>query len=208
MLKHITEFLDNINESALDANSMKLYGQMLESWTAGANNTEKDSLQVDVNNIDIASAPPLKDRDLYADTIKDIVSTNFQDVIKEANKMKMTASKRKVIGYWVPVTYNADPNNEKSLTHMIGLVRFDTSGLYIDSVMHILGVYISPVVKNDKDVYEAILHKFGKEYLQNFKNLSKTVMTGLTVIDNNDVLYDMGFEKSKIGLPFATYVIR
>ena len=208
MLKHITEFLDNINESALDANSMKLYGQMLESWTAGANNTEKDSLQVDVNNINIASAPPLKDRDLYADTIKDIVSTNFQDVIKEANKMKMTASKRKVIGYWVPVTYNADPNNEKSLTHMIGLVRFDTSGLYIDSVMHILGVYISPVVKNDKDVYEAILHKFGKEYLQNFKNLSKTVMTGLTVIDNNDVLYDMGFEKSKIGLPFATYVIR
>ena len=208
MLKHITEFLDNINESSLDVNSLKLYGQMLESWTAGANNTEKDSLQVDVNNIDIASAPPLKDRDLYADTIKDIVSTNFQDVIKEANKMKMTASKRKVIGYWIPVTYNADPDNEKSLTHMIGLVRFDTSGLYIDSVMHILGVYISPVVKNDKDVYEAILHKFGKEYLQNFKNLSKTVMTGLTVIDNNDVLYDMGFEKSKIGLPFATYVIR
>ena len=208
MLKHITEFLDNINESSLDANSLKLYGQMLESWTASANNTEKDSLQVDVNNIDIVSAPPLKDRDLYADTIKDIVSTNFQDVIKEANKMKMTASKRKVIGYWIPVTYNADPDNEKSLTHMIGLVRFDTSGLYIDSVMHILGVYISPVVKNDKDVYEAILHKFGKEYLQNFKNLSKTVMTGLTVIDNNDVLYDMGFEKSKIGLPFATYVIR
>lgn len=208
MLKHITEFLDNINESALDANSMKLYGQMLESWSAGANNTEKDSLQVDVNNIDIASAPPLKDKDLYADTVKDIVSTNFQDVIKEANKMKMTASKRKVVGYWVPVTYNADPNNEKSLTHMIGLVRFDTSGLYIDSVMHILGLYISPVVKNDKDVYEAILHKFGKEYLQNFKNLSKTVLTGLTTIDNNDALYDMGFEKSKIGLPFATYVIR
>ena len=208
MLKHITEFLDNINESALDANSMKLYGQMLESWSAGANNTEKDSLQVDVNNIDIASAPPLKDKDLYADTVKDIVSTNFQDVIKEANKMKMTASKRKVVGYWVPVTYNADPNNEKSLTHMIGLVRFDTSGLYIDSVMHILGIYISPVVKNDKDVYEAILHKFGKEYLLNFKNLSKTVMTGLTTIDNNDALYDMGFEKSKIGLPFATYVIR
>lgn len=208
MLKHITEFLDNINESALDANSMKLYGQMLESWSAGANNTEKDSLQVDVNNIDIASTPPLKDKDLYADTVKDIVSTNFQDVIKEANKMKMTASKRKVVGYWIPVTYNADPNNEKSLTHMIGLVRFDTSGLYIDSVMHILGLYISPIVKNDKDVYEAILHKFGKEYLQNFKNLSKTVMTGLTTIDNNDALYDMGFEKSKIGLPFATYVIR
>lgn len=208
MLKHITEFLDNINESALDANSMKLYGQMLDSWSAGANNTEKDSIQVDVNNIDIASAPPLKDKDLYADTVKDIVSTNFQDVIKEANKMKMTASKRKVVGYWVPVTYNADPNNEKSLTHMIGLVRFDTSGLYIDSVMHILGLYISPVVKNDKDVYEAILHKFGKEYLQNFKNLSKTVLTGLTTIDNNDALYDMGFEKSKIGLPFATYVIR
>lgn len=208
MLKHITEFLDNINESALDANSMKLYGQMLESWSAGANNTEKDSLQVDVNNIDIASAPPLKDKDLYADTVKDIVTTNFQDVIKEANKMKMTASKRKVTGYWVPVTYNADPNNEKSLTHMIGLVRFDTSGLYIDSVMHILGLYISPVVKNDKDVYEAILHKFGKEYLPNFKNLSKTVLTGLTTIDNNDALYDMGFEKSKIGLPFATYVIR
>lgn len=208
MLKHITEFLDNINESALDANSMKLYGQMLESWSAGANNTEKDSLQVDVNNIDIASAPPLKDKDLYADTVKDIVSTNFQDVIKEANKMKMTASKRKVVGYWVPVTYNADPNNDKSLTHMIGLVRFDTSGLYIDSVMHILGLYISPVVKNDKDVYEAILHKFGKEYLPNFKNLSKTVLTGLTTIDNNDALYDMGFEKSKIGLPFATYVIR
>ena len=208
MLKHITEFLDNINESALDANSMKLYGQMLESWSAGANNTEKDSLQVDVNNIDIASAPPLKDKDLYADTVKDIVSNNFQDVIKEANKMKMTASKRKVVGYWVPVTYNADPNNEKSLTHMIGLVRFDTSGLYIDSVMHILGLYISPIVKNDKDVYEAILHKFGKEYLQNFKNLSKTVLTGLTTIDNNDALYDMGFEKSKIGLPFATYVIR
>ena len=208
MLKHITEFLDNINESALDANSMKLYGQMLESWPAGANNTEKDSLQVDVNNIDIASAPPLKDKDLYADTVKDIVSANFQDVIKEANKMKMTTSKRKVVGYWVPVTYNADPDNEKSLTHMIGLVRFDTSGLYIDSVMHILGLYISPVVKNDKDVYEAILHKFGKEYLLNFKNLSKTVMTGLTTIDNNDALYDMGFEKSKIGLPFATYVIR
>lgn len=208
MLKHITEFLDNINESALDANSMKLYGQMLESWSAGANNTEKDSLQVDVNNIDIASAPPLKDKDLYADTVKDIVSTNFQDVIKEANKMKMTSSKRKVTGYWVPVTYNADPNNEKSLTHMIGLVRFDTSGLYIDSVMHILGLYISPAVKNDKDVYEAILHKFGKEYLPNFKNLSKTVLTGLTTIDNNDALYDMGFEKSKIGLPFATYVIR
>nr|DAO55387.1 MAG TPA: hypothetical protein [Caudoviricetes sp.] len=208
MLKHITEFLDNINESALDANSMKLYGQMLESWSAGANNTEKDSLQVDVNNIDIASAPPLKDKDLYADTVKDMVSTNFQDVIKEANKMKMTASKRKVVGYWIPVTYNADPNNEKSLTHMIGLVRFDTSGLYIDSVMHILGLYISPIVKNDKDVYEAILHKFGKEYLLNFKNLSKTVLTGLTTIDNNDALYDMGFEKSKIGLPFATYVIR
>ena len=208
MLKHITEFLDNINESALDANSMKLYGQMLESWSAGANNTEKDSLQVDVNNIDIASAPPLKDKDLYADTVKDIVSANFQDVIKEANKMKMTASKRKVTGYWVPVTYNADPDNEKSLTHMIGLVRFDTSGLYIDSVMHILGLYISPVVKNDKDVYEAILHKFGKEYLLNFKNLSKTVMTGFTTIDNNDALYDMGFEKSKVGLPFATYVIR
>nr|DAR81018.1 MAG TPA: hypothetical protein [Caudoviricetes sp.] len=208
MLKHITEFLDNINESALDANSLKLYGQMLESWSAGANNTEKGSLQVDVNNIDIASAPPLKDKDLYADTVKDIVSANFQDVIKEANKMKMTASKRKVVGYWVPVTYNADPNNEKSLTHMIGLVRFDTSGLYIDSVMHILGLYISPVVKNDKDVYEAILHKFGKEYLLNFKNLSKTVLTGLTTIDNNDALYDMGFEKSKIGLPFATYVIR
>ena len=208
MLKHITEFLDNINESALDTNSMKLYGQMLESWSAGANNTEKDSLQVDVNNIDIASAPPLKDKDLYADTVKDIVSANFQDVIKEANKMKMTASKRKVTGYWVPVTYNADPDNEKSLTHMIGLVRFDTSGLYIDSVMHILGLYISPVVKNDKDVYEAILHKFGKEYLLNFKNLSKTVMTGFTTIDNNDALYDMGFEKSKVGLPFATYVIR
>lgn len=208
MLKYITEFLDNINESALDANSMKLYGQMLESWSAGANNTEKDSLQVDVNNIDIASAPPLKDKDLYADTVKDIVSTNFQDVIKEANKMKMTASKRKVVGYWIPVTYNADPNNEKSLTHMIGLVRFDTSGLYIDSVMHILGLYISPVVKNDKDVYETILHQFGKEYLPNFKNLSKTVLTGLTTIDNNDALYDMGFEKSKIGLPFATYVIR
>lgn len=208
MLKHITEFLDNINESALDANSMKLYGQMLESWSAGANNTEKDSLQVDVNNIDIASAPPLKDKDLYADTVKDIVSANFQDVIKEANKMKMTASKRKVTGYWVPVTYNADPNNEKSLTHMIGLVRFDTSGLYIDSVMHILGLYISPVVKNDKDVYETILNQFCKEYLPNFKNLSKTVLTGLTTIDNNDALYDMGFEKSKIGLPFATYVIR
>ena len=208
MLKHITEFLDNINESALDANSMKLYGQMLESWSAGANNTEKDSLQVDVNNIEIASAPPLKDKDLYADTVKDIVTTNFPDVIKEANKMKMTASKRKVVGYWVPVTYNADPNNEKSLTHMIGLVRFDTSGLYIDSVMHILGLYISPVVKNDKDVYETILHQFCKEYLPNFKNLSKTVLTGLTTIDNNDALYNMGFEKSKIGLPFATYVIR
>jgi len=208
MLKHITEFLDNINESALDSNSLKLYGTMLESWSAGAANTEKDSLQVDVNNIDIASAPPLKDKDLYADTVKDIVSTNFQDAIKEANKMKMTPSKRKVTGYWLPVTYNADPNNEKSLTHMIGLVRFDTSGLYIDSVMHILGLYISPIVKNDKDVYEAILHKFGKEYLLNFKNLSKTVLTGLTVIDNNDALYDMGFEKSKIGLPFATYVIR
>lgn len=208
MLKHITEFLDNINESSLDANSMKLYGQMLESWSAGANNTEKDSLQVDINNIDIVSAPPLKDKDLYADTVKDIVTTNFQDVIKESNKMKMTASKRKVVGYWIPVTYNADPNNEKSLTHMIGLVRFDTSGLYIDSVMHILGIYISPVVKNDKDVYEAILNQFCKDYLQNFKNLSKTVMTGLTTIDNNDALYDMGFEKSKIGLPFATYVIR
>lgn len=208
MLKHITEFLDNINESSLDANSLKLYGTMLESWSAGANNTEKDSLQVDVNNIDIASAPPLKDKDLYADTVKDMVSTNFPDVIKEANKMKMTASKRKVTGYWIPVMYNADPNNEKSLTHMIGLVRFDTSGLYIDSVMHILGLYISPIVKNDKDVYEAILHKFGKEYLLNFKNLNKTVLTGLTTIDNNDALYDMGFEKSKIGLPFATYVIR
>jgi hypothetical protein len=208
MLKHITEFLDNINESSLDANSLKLYGSLLESWTAGANNTEKDSLQVDVNNIGIASAPPLKDKDLYADTVKDIVTTNFQDVIKESNKMKMTASKRKVTGYWIPITYNADPNNEKSLTHMIGLVRFDTSGLYIDSVMHILGIYISPVVKNDKEVYKAILSQFGKEYLQNFKNLSKTVMTGLTTIDNNDTLYDMGFEKSKVGLPFATYVIR
>lgn len=207
MLNNITEFLNNINESALDANNLKLYAQMLESWSAGAANTEHDSVQVDVNNIEIATAAPLKDKDLQADTIKDIVTANFQDVLKEFNKMKMTASKRKVIGYWVPITYNADPKNEKSLTHMIGLIRFDTQGLYIDGVVHILGLYISPIVKNDKDVWTAILHKFGKEYLLNFKNLSKTVMTGLTTIDNNKSLLNMGFEKSKIGLPFATYVI-
>lgn len=207
MLNNITEFLNNINESALDANNLKLYAQMLESWSAGAANTEHDSVQVGVNNIEIATAAPLKDKDLQADTIKDIVTTNFQDVLKEFNKMKMTASKRKVIGYWMPITYNADPKNEKSLTHMIGLIRFDTQGLYIDGVVHILGLYISPIVKNDKDVWTAILHKFGKEYLLNFKNLSKTVMTGLTTIDNNKSLLNMGFEKSKIGLPFATYVI-
>ena len=207
MLNNITEFLNNINESALDANNLKLYAQMLESWSAGAANTEHDSVQVDVNNIEIATAAPLKDKDLQADTIKDIVTANFQDVLKEFNKMKMTASKRKVTGYWMPITYNADPKNEKSLTHMIGLIRFDTQGLYIDGVVHILGLYISPVVKNDKDVWTAILHKFGKEYLLNFKNLSKTVMTGLTTIDNNKSLLNMGFEKSKIGLPFATYVI-
>lgn len=207
MLNNITEFLNNINESALDANNLKLYAQMLESWSAGAANTEHDSVQVDVNNIEIATAAPLKDKDLQADTIKDIVTANFQDVLKEFNKMKMTASKRKVIGYWMPITYNADPKNEKSLTHMIGLIRFDTQGLYIDGVVHILGLYISPIVKNDKDVWTAILHKFGKEYLLNFKNLSKTVMTGLTTIDNNKSLLNMGFEKSKIGLPFATYVI-
>ena len=207
MLNNITEFLNNINESALDANNLKLYAQMLESWSAGAANTEHDSVQVDVNNIEIATAAPLKDKDLQADTIKDIVTVNFQDVLKEFNKMKMTASKRKVIGYWMPITYNADPKNEKSLTHMIGLIRFDTQGLYIDGVVHILGLYISPIVKNDKDVWTAILHKFGKEYLLNFKNLSKTVMTGLTTIDNNKSLLNMGFEKSKIGLPFATYVI-
>ena len=207
MLNNITEFLNNINESALDANNLKLYAQMLESWSAGAANTEHDSVQVDVNNIEIATAAPLKDKDLQADTIKDIVTANFQDVLKEFNKMKMTTSKRKVIGYWMPITYNADPKNEKSLTHMIGLIRFDTQGLYIDSVVHILGLYISPIVKNDKDVWTAILHKFGKEYLLNFKNLSKTVMTGLTTIDNNKSLLNMGFEKSKIGLPFATYVI-
>lgn len=208
MLNNITEFLNNINESALDANNLKLYAQMLESWSAGAANTEHDSVQVDVNNIEIATAAPLKDKDLQADTIKDIVTANFQDVLKEFNKMKMTASKRKVTGYWMPITYNADPKNEKSLTHMIGLIRFDTQGLYIDGVVHILGLYISPIVKNDKDVWTAILHKFGKEYLLNFKNLSKTVMTGLTTIDNNKSLLNMGFEKSKIGLPFATYVIR
>lgn len=207
MLNNITEFLNNINESALDANNLKLYAQMLESWSAGAANTEHDSVQVDVNNIEIATAAPLKDKDLQADTIKDIVTANFQDVLKEFNKMKMTASKRKVTGYWMPITYNADPKNEKSLTHMIGLIRFDTQGLYIDGVVHILGLYISPIVKNDKDVWTAILHKFGKEYLLNFKNLSKTVMTGLTTIDNNKSLLNMGFEKSKIGLPFATYVI-
>ena len=207
MLNNITEFLNNINESALDANNLKLYAQMLESWSAGAANTEHDSVQVDVNNISIATAAPLKDKDLQADTIKDIVTANFQDVLKEFNKMKMTTSKRKVTGYWMPITYNADPKNEKSLTHMIGLIRFDTQGLYIDGVVHILGLYISPIVKNDKDVWTAILHKFGKEYLLNFKNLSKTVMTGLTAIDNNKSLLNMGFEKSKIGLPFTTYVI-
>ena len=207
MLNNITEFLNNINESALDANNLKLYAQMLESWSAGAANTEHDSVQVDVNNIEIATAAPLKDKDLQADTIKNIVTANFQDVLKEFNKMKMTSSKRKVTGYWMPITYNADPKNEKSLTHMIGLIRFDTQGLYIDGVVHILGLYISPIVKNDKDVWTAILHKFGKEYLLNFKNLSKTVMTGLTTIDNNKSLLNMGFEKSKIGLPFATYVI-